>query len=551
MAREETNFQIKDLYQKLHDDETFLVERNLFKKDPNIETAILRNTSYDPYYHKNEFNPSHTYHYIDYILHPSTPPFERPEINEEYVVSHPKGTTSFYPSFLKGHYVDIQEKPHVFEELLLQKKEKSPSDEELILSLVKACSDEEEAIVNLQQDIKYRTELFGEQKSSFQNYYRNLCGWMITGEFPEDMNNTALVDEKGKIIMVRRYDYESIPNLQQIHTAITNLHTETVDIPNMLDKIKEVNNDIATMKAVEIKERVEKQLEQHLLTEEAKLGRTRLLEAKRAKRAAMAKKILESSEELVTIRNTIKKLANTFTDEFLELQIKGKKIEFKKGTFSWNDIKDKENEIKKDFLKSLEENFEGIKIYREQLFTFQLFLYKITDEINLQIKYVFEKEGELKLRGLLSETEGENINNLRIFDRKLEILKEELDKKQQFVTNYNLVIEWYKYTKKTLFIGLSSIVIGFYDFGRILLEAAYGIGNYEIKLTYSIFDDKMPHYEVKVEAIPDNSILDYYVFTVYDSDRNKKHFVLTLEPIKRLGDTHVNINLDATEIELV
>jgi hypothetical protein len=548
---EEVFFQIKDPYLELHESEKFVVKQNELKKDPRFEDTILRNTAYDPYYHKNEFNLSQTQHHKDYIFHPSDTPFVRPEITETFVtdIRNKKGTEVFYPSFLPGSYVDVEEKPRVFESLLVRAEPQAPTEEQIIEAYMKACIKEEQAIAILQNNIQAGLEILsGENigfRDSFKNYFANLCKWMIEGELKENMNNKVLEDEKGKI-EGPEYTYEAITNLPQIHTKIQEIHADEVKngLSNTIVGIsKDVEKEMNTKKKEAIQERLKKQkeeMEREELLKKLKENIARMIEDDRIARQAKLKKIKEMAG---IYRSVLRDIKNEYNDRFL-IRLKAEKKDIGTQRFTWDSIMADvtlENALQADFLTTLTNQPNEINNLRTLLFEFTNFYYTSYNEICTNITKAEEFYKELEFSSEVDPEDDTNIQLIRGFRAELDKSLNMLVNKRKNISTYNLVIKWYK----TLYLSVvqtsasammqrikrafSKEKIGLWTNGNIL----YDVPNNKLIFTSRIYDaDGNKIGEEESDPLEDINKQDIYYFRVKNEDGEDKTLVFDIRTRK-------------------
>jgi hypothetical protein len=422
----ESMFQIKDPYLKLHDTEEFLAKQKELKKEARFEDAILRQSAYDPYYHKNQFNLSQTYHNIDYIFYPSQEPFHRPKIDEAYIEANPKGTKTFYPSFLPGKYVDVEKKEREFDLLLIRDLPKSPSEEEILQALVTECIEMEQNIALLQNDIQFRLSSLQEQNSSypntFKNYYRNLCDWMFTGKLKENMNEKVLKDEKG-LVEGADYDFASIPNLNSIHEGIIAIDRETKSMDVVLSSVDENMNSTRNEQIREQRKQLEKDMNREELLAQL---RKKIQEDNAALEIEKQKKIREIAEKSGVYIRLIEKIKDSYDATYLTRM----KAHFVEGEYtgkigSWNTLVDMpqqiELDLKSDFLKTLSTQKNDIGALKKKLLLLYKYFDKEAQKIKENISYAKSLEEELMLMPTFdaAETE-ENIRLLQEFNQNLD-----------------------------------------------------------------------------------------------------------------------------------
>lgn len=540
---DEIFFQIKDPYLELHESEKFVVKQNELKKDPRFEDTILRNTAYDPYYHKNEFNLSQTQHHFD-ISHTPTP-FRRPEITQEYVsnIANKTGMKVFYPSYLPGPYVDVQIKDRVFESLLVRAQPQAPTEEEIIESLMKSCMKEEQAISLLQNDIQAGLEILAREniqfRNSFKNYFANLCTWMITGELKDDMNEKVLQDEKGKL-EGEAYAYEAILNLPEIHAKINELHQDELNngvantIVAISKTVEEKMNAEKNESIVEKQKKQEEDLRREELLKKLKEQIARTIEEDRIARQAKLKKIKEMAG---VYRGVIRDIKNKYNDKFL-IQLKAEKKDIDGQRVSWDilikDTQPIEDALKRDFLATLSTQMQEINSLRRNLFLFSGEYYVKYQEICDNITTAEDFYRELELSNEVDPGEDdENIKSIRKFRSDLDDSLKMILNKRKKISTYSLVIEWYKYLYLNKFTAISKMfskkTISFWDNGEIL----YHVRNNELIFTSRIYDEDGNEIRVE-ESEPREDInkQDIYYFLVKNEDGEDKTLVFDVKTRK-------------------
>lgn len=555
MAKERLDsiFQVKDSYLELHDTEQFLAVAEEFRKEPiSIVDAIFRNTSYDPYYHKNIFNKSQTYHHEDFIIHEIEEPITRPEITEPYVRSNPTGTKTFFPSFLRGSFVDVEKKERIFESLLLRDIQPSPTEEEIIRGLDKACKDEEQTIAFYQNEIQDRIASLADKnpnlENTFKNYFKNLCIWMITGELKENMNDRVLSNEYG-IIKGPEYNFAAIPNLDRIHTKIQELH-RTFDINSVLKTTnKEMNTDqIETVK--KRKEELEKTLQREELLKRLKEQRKK---AQQEARLASEKKKKELGERKVEYKIKIKFIGETFTDLFLN-ELKNKSIEVDSVNVSWNTFVgaelDIEKALKTNFLDTLQTRMPEIVTLRKQLKELYVFLLEKQKTINIQINQAKDIGDELKIIFAFEADQENSINKLLEFSGKLNNVMELLIKKRKKLTSYAFAMRWYegfsekrdkiRETFSDIKLGMAGKYGYFYYSKGILKEN-------EVLLSYNVYDHGTFLKSIKTGPIQNVFTEEMYFYRINDSTGKEKEVEFAVKAIKRGTNTKPTLSFTLQE----
>ncbi len=555
---EEVFFQIKDPYLELHESEKFVVKQNELKKDARFQDAILRNTAYDPYYHKNDFNLSQTKHYFD--VSDTVPPFRRPEITQEYVSNdaNKTGTKIFYPSFLKGSFVDVQEKERKFESLLVRAGPQAPTEEEILQVLMQACMKEEQEIAYLQNNIQSRLDTLAEDnpdfRNTFKNYFRNLCTYMITGELKADMNVPVLSDEKG-IIPGHPYNFKLITNMSEIHTKILALSVEEkregssktiVDISNRVDiSMNEAKNKalktrydklLNDIRQEELQIKLKKEIQR--INEEIRIDKQR--------------KLRETKENASIFRATIDDIANAFTDTYLA-QIKAKQYDVAGKRISWDTLikpsQPIEDALKKDLLDTLEKQPLQIQDLRTTLFEFSKVYYKTYTEISSNIVKAEQFFKALEDADEISPgDDDDNIESIRRFKKAFDQSLEDLLNKRRNISTYSLTIEWFrkiyldKYgseLKKKLLRQKDKIT--FWKNGDLLYDAV----NSELIFTSRIYDkdgnqlrteESKPYEDIKKE--------DIYYYNVKNTNGEDK--VLVFDIATRKVGRNVKVHLKIT-----
>jgi hypothetical protein len=537
-ARLNSIFQVKDSFLPLHDAEDFLAKAEEFRKEPiSIDDAIFRKTAYDAYYHKNEFNKSQTYHHKDYILHEIEEPIHRPEITTEYVHDHPQGTTTFFPSFLRGSYVDVEEKERAFESLLLRDIQPSPSEEEIIKARAKACMEEEQTIAFYQNEIQDRIASLSKKnpdfENTFKNYFKNLCIWMITGELKENMNERGLKDKYG-IIEGPEYNFEAIPNLSQIHLQIQELN-RTFDINKVLAF---TNKEINTEKVKTIKKRKE-DLEKKLEMEEIQ----KMLEELRKKaeeqaRISRAKKDKQKNANKLTYKLRIKEIGETYTPKYLSL-LKAEVIEVDGIRVNWDTLVGKrldiENELKTNFLDTLATRMREILVLRKQLKEINNFLIEHQEEINFQINTAKDLGEELKYLMAFDTDEETHITNLLSFSKNFNDAMNLLIKKRKEITSYAFAMRWYESEKR------ESILSGVLSDIKLAMAGKYGDFYYsrgitkenEILVSYRVYDHGTFIKSVKAHPNQNINTEEIYFYRILDTEGKEKEVEFKVETTKR------------------
>lgn len=550
----ESFFQIKDPYLKLHDKELYLSQKEKFKKDPRFQDVILRQLANDPYYHKNDFNLSQTYHHIDYILHPSDEPFVRPEITETYIAENPQGTKTFYPSFLPGKYIDVKKVEREFDELLLRKSNPTPSELEILKSLFQSCTEEEEAICSLQNEIQVRLGSLQETNiddvGSFKNYFRNLCDWMITGTLKENMNENVLADEKGFLLQSdKAYNYQNIVGLNEIHQAIINLHTQTRESLDLA--IKKLDDEMTTEKNKNVREArksLEEELQREKLMEEM---RKRIIEEEYNLRLLREKKLKDAKEKAFVYQEMIGKVYNNTKTSILD-DLKNTNITVGSDLVNWSDIVGKqtpiENDIKTNFINTLEYNFAAINTYKQKLFELNIYLDTKIKEQKQNINHALWAADELKSVFEFRDEDELNIESIERFNTGLDDMLDRLIQKRKEVTTYNLAIEWYKKTKAGITGLVSDRPIDIWANGEVLYRKEL-LKDSEILLSYRVYDDDGNLVKlIKVSPLQDMTKLDIYSYIVKDSRGKEKPVEFGIRPLRRGANQRVQIKFTIKDI---
>jgi hypothetical protein len=529
-------FQVKDLFQRLHDTENYLLENRSIKTDPTFEDVIFKKTANDPYYHKNEFNLSQTHHDINYILNPSNQePFNRPEINSAYIAAHPEGTVPFYPSHLSGEFIDIPKEERIFEKLLLRVEGNPPSDDEIIQNMSKLLKDEQSALDWLRNDIESRMEMLGnvENIRTFQTYFKNMTHWLFTGEL-NDPN--APIEPFTEPVTISRID-----NLAAIHNRIVELDGETRDqIPQLLS---EFETAVITTRNTKIEEALVKQLNEEKERKEKARIMNEQAEAYNQKMMELEARKMEFFTKAVELKRELQALVKILNHQYIETIKKMPRKDKRGDPYTINDLLTANP--KKDWLTTDKRILllDEISLFSSRLHE----VYMVLDSENKKIKPVLidirGKIAEIKDAMLFDKDQQDEEQQLLDFETEFNKLFNDITLKRKENSTYQLIIDFY--TKKTPK-GLIPNDKTIHRQKNISSSVVYvsSIFSEYIKVEQNIYNDKGEEQDVVTIQTEINDTLEpYYTFVIPDTDGTQKTYVLQINLKSNTSKTLLPISL--------